>query len=175
MTARRVVVLLVAAIIIFALAAWLSTNRQSPQPALAGKAVLPGLSAAVNAVSEVRLGKADATKTTLKRGTTDWSVAERDYPADSGKVRKLLIDLGALKVVEEKTRVAANFPQLGVEDVSTPKATGTRVDAVAGGKTYSLIVGKSAGGKSGYVRALNSQQSVLATPLVAVDADPRHW
>ncbi len=175
MTARRVVVLLVAAIIIFALAAWLSTNRQSPQPALAGKPVLPGLSTAVNAVSEVRLGKADGSKTTLKRGATDWSVGERGYPADSGKVRKLLIDLGALKVVEEKTRVAANFPQLGVEDTSSAQATGTRVDAVATGKTYSLIVGKSAGGKSAYVRVLNSQQSVLATPLISVDADPRHW
>lgn len=175
MTARRVLVLLIAAIIIFALAAWLSTNRQSSPPTLADKPVLPGLSAAVNAVSEVRLGKGDGSKTTLKRGPTDWSVAERDYPADSGKVRKLLIDLGALKVVEEKTRVAANFPQLGVEDTRSPKATGTRVDAVASGKTYSLIVGKSGGGKSGYVRALDSQQSVLATPLVSVDADPRHW
>jgi len=35
------------------------------------------------------------TRTTLKKGATDWSVGEREYPADSGKVRKLLLDLAA--------------------------------------------------------------------------------
>jgi hypothetical protein len=175
MNGRRVVFLLVAAVVIFALAAWLSTNRQTAAPTLAGKPVLPGLSAAVNSIGEVRLSKGDGTKATLKKGATDWMVAEKDYPADSGKVRKLLLDLGSLNVVEEKTRVAANFPQLGVEDTNAPKATGTRVDAVAGGKTYSVIIGKPGPGKSGYVRAVGSQLSVQGSPLVSADADPRHW
>jgi Domain of unknown function (DUF4340) len=46
---------------------------------------------------------------------------------------------------------------------------------VAGAKTYSLIVGKSSGGKTGYVRVVNAQQSLLASPLLTVDADPRRW
>ena len=50
-----------------------------------------------------------------------------ESPADTTKVRKLLLDLGALNIVEEKTRLPANYPQLGVEDVSSPKASGTAV------------------------------------------------
>ena len=176
MTPRRVVILLIASILVIVLAVWLSSNRHPPQPTLAGEPVLQGLDKrAVNSVTEIRLSKGDGTKTTLKKGTTDWSVAERDYPADSGKVRKLLLDLAALNVVEEKTSTPENYPTLGVEDTNSAKATGTRVEAVTSWKTYSLIVGKTSGAKSGYVRVVNAPQSLLAAPLLTVDADPRRW
>jgi hypothetical protein len=102
-------------------------------------------------------------------------VAERGWAADVGKVRKLLLNLGALNIVEEKTRLPANYPQLGVEDVSSPKATGTRVDVVAPSLTWSIIIGKSSGGKSGYVRVATAPQSLLAAPLLMVDPDPKGW
>lgn len=176
MTARRVVILLIAGVLVIVLAVWLSSNRHPARPTLAGDPVLQGLDrGAVNSVTEIRLTKGDGTKTTLKKGTTDWSVAERDYPADSGKVRKLLLDLAALNVVEEKTSTPENYPALGVEDTNSAKATGTRVEAVTSRKTYSLIVGKTSGAKSGYVRVVNAPQSLLAAPLLTVDADPRRW
>jgi hypothetical protein len=176
MTARRVTILLIASVLVIVLAVWLSSKPQAERGTLAGDPVVPGLQKnTLNSITEVRLTKGDGTKTTLKKGSTDWSVAEREYPADSGKVRKLLIDLAALNVVEEKTRTADNYPALGVEDTTSPKATGTRVDAVASANTYSLIVGKSSGGKSGYVRVVNTPQSFLAAPLITVDSDPKRW
>ncbi len=176
MTARRVIILLAASVLVIALAVWMSSKGRGERGPLAGDAVLAGLDkSSLNSVTEIRLSKGDGTRTTLKKGSADWSVAERDYPADSGKVRKLLLDLAALNVVEEKTRVAENYPALGVEDVDSPKAGGTRVDAVTPARTYSLIVGKSSGAKSGFVRVINSPQSLLAAPLITLDADPRRW
>jgi hypothetical protein len=176
MTSRRVGILLISSIVIVILAAWLSSNRPATRATLAGQPVMQGFDKTnVNSVTEIRLSKGDGTKTTLKKGSADWSVGERDYPADSGKVRKLLLDLAALNVIEEKTSVAENYPALGVEDTTSDKATGTRVEAVTPTKTYSLIVGKSSGMKSGYVRVANAPQSLLATPLITVDADPRRW
>lgn len=176
MTPRRVTLLLIAGVLVIVLAVWLSSKRHVERGTPAGEPVLQGLEkSSLNSVSEVRLTKGDGTKTTLRKGPTDWIVGEREYPADSGKVRKLLLDLAALNVVEEKTRVPQNYPALGVEDTSSPKATGTRVEAVTAGKTYSLIVGKSSGAKSGYVRVVNAPQSLLASPLITVDADPRRW
>ena len=67
---------------------------------------------------------------TLKRdraGLAGWPSAP-NYPADSSKVRKLLIDLSQLETVEEKTSNSKLYPQLGVEDVKDPKATGVRVE-----------------------------------------------
>lgn len=175
MTPRRVAILLVAAVLVVAFAIWLSSQRHLERATSAGDLVLPGLESALNNVTEVRLTKGDQTHTTLKKGGTGWVIAERDYPADSGKIRKFMLDLGALNVVEEKTRTPANYPLLGVEDTTSPKATGTRVTVVTPTKTYELIVGKTSSGKSGYVRVPAKEQALLAAPSLTVDADPKHW
>ena len=98
----------------------------------AGALVLPGLHQNVNAVTTVTLRKGDGTHATLQKDGSVWRVQERGWTADVGKVRKLLLDLGSLNIVEEKTRLPANYPQLGVEDVSSPKATGTPVSGCDG-------------------------------------------
>lgn len=175
MTPRRVTLLFAIGIAIIALAAWVSSHSQTGQDSIAGTPVLPGLERSVNDVTQIRITKADGTQTTLQRKATDWVVGERGYPADSGKLRKLLLDLGALQAVERKTSIARNYPVLGVEDVTQPKATGARIDIVSPGKTWSLIVGSSMGADDGYVRVVDSPQSLLASPLILVDADPKLW
>ena len=175
MTPRRVLLLLGAGVLIIAFAIWLSSKRHLDRATLAGDLVLPGLENALNTVTEVRLTKGDQTHTTLKKGASDWIVAERDYPADSGKVRKFLLDLGALNVVEEKTHTPANYPQLGVEDTTSPQATGTRAAVVTPAKVYEIIIGKPSSAKSGYVRVATTQQALLAAPSVTVDGDPKRW
>jgi hypothetical protein len=174
-TPRRVGLMLAVSVVLVVFAIWLASRRHLEHASLTGDLVLPGLSQNVNAVTEVRLSRGDGTRTTLKRGASGWLVGERNWPADFGKVRKLLLDLGALNVVEEKTRLPANYPQLGVEDVSSPKASGTLVEAVTPTHTYSLIVGKSSSGQSGYVRIAGSAASLLAAPLLMLDAEPKSW
>jgi len=175
MTPRRVLILLIAGLVVIGGALWLASQRHLEQATLSGDLVLPGLQKSLNDVTEVDLSKGDGTRTTLKKGTTDWMVGERDYPADSGRVRKLLLDLGSLSVVEEKTRSRTLYPQLGVEDSDSPKAAGTLVKVLTPAKTFALIVGKAAEGKSGFVRNAHTEPSLLAQPAISVDADPRHW
>ncbi len=175
MNARRVGWLLLAGLIVIGFAIWVSSLRHLERATLAGDLVLPGLEHAVNTVTEVRLRKADDTHVTLQKGATGWLVLERGWPAEVNKVRKLLLDLGALNVVEEKTRLAANYPALGVEDLNTPKASGTRIEVVSPARTWTLIVGKPSGAKSGYVRVANTPQSFLAAPVLMVEAAPKGW
>ena len=175
MTPRRVAILLLCALAVIAGAIWLSSRRHLEHATLAGDLVLPGLEPAINTVTEVDLRRGDGTRTSLRKASVGWVVGERDWAAEPGKVRKLLLDLGALNVVEEKTRLPENYPQLGVEDVSTPKASGTQVNVVTPGHTYALIVGKTSSGKSGYVRVAGTPASLLAAPLLTLDADPKTW
>jgi hypothetical protein len=175
MSPRRVAWLLVAGVGVIAFAIWLSSLRHLERATLSGDLVLPGLERAVNTVTEIRLRRGDGTHATLTKGPNEWSVAERGWPAQRDKVRKLLLDLGTLNVVEEKTRLAANYAALGVEDVSSAKATGTQVELIAPGHTWVVVLGKPSGAKSGYVRVANSVQSVLAAPLVTADAAPKSW
>jgi len=175
MTPRRVLLLLIAGVIVIAGSLWLASQRHLEKATLAGDLVLPGLQKSLNDVTEIHLTKGDGARTTLKKSATDWLVAERDFPADSGRVRKLLLDLGALNVVEEKTRSRELYPQLGVEDSDSPKAASTLVEVVTPAKTFAVIVGKPAQGKTGFVRVAHTEPSLLAQPLISVDADPRRW
>jgi hypothetical protein len=174
-TGRRVAWLLIAGIALVVFAIWLSSRRHLERSIMAGDLVLPGLEQNVNGVTTIRLRKAGDVQTTLQKDGGGWNVSERGWPADLSKVRKLLLDLGALNIVEEKTRIAANYPALGVEEVSDPKASGTRVEVVTPARSWALIVGKSSSGKSGFVRVVGAAQSLLAAPLLSVDADPKGW
>ena len=175
MTARRVSILFAIGIAVIALAVWVSSRDQSGESSVAGTLVLPGLRGALNQVTQVRITKTGKTRTTLNRSASDWIVGERGYPADSGKLRKLLIDLASLKAVQRKTRIASNYPVLGVQNVDSPGATGARLDIVSPGKTWSLIVGHSADSHNVYVRVVHSARSLLASPLILVNADPKLW
>jgi hypothetical protein len=176
MNARRVTWLLLAGIVVIAFAIWLSSLRHLERATLSGDLVLPGLEHGVNNVSEVRLRKADDTHVTLKKADTGgWFVGERDWPAQVSKVRKLLLDLAALNVVEEKTRLPTNYPALGVEELSSPKAAGTQITVISPAQTWALIVGKPSGGKSGYVRVAGAEKSLLVAPLLMPSADPKIW
>lgn len=175
MTARRLMLLAAIGIAVIALAVWVSSRGETGEDSVAGTRVLPGLERSLNDVTEVRITRAGGMQATLDRKATDWIVGERGYPADSGKLRKLLLDLGSLRALERKTSLARNYPVLGVESVTQPKATGTRIDIVSSGRTWSLIVGNSMDADDCYVRVPGSAQSLLASPLVMADADPKLW
>ena len=93
MSARRVAWLLVAGLAVIAFAVWLSSRRHLERDLSAGALVLPGLEQNVNSVTTLTLRKGDGTHATLKKDGSAWRVDERGWPADVGKVRKLLLDL----------------------------------------------------------------------------------
>ena len=177
MSPRRLFVLVVLGLLVIAGAIWLSLQRSLPRDTTIARHVLPTLSGALNDISEVRIVKAgDRPAVTLKRAASGWQLAERDgYPADTSKVRKLLIDLSQLETVEEKTSNSKLYPQLGVEDVKDPKATGVRVELSGLKQPLGLIVGKTSGMRSTFVRVPGQAQSYLASPQLSVDGDPANW
>lgn len=172
---RRVLALLAAAIVVVVVAFVLASRERRGAAPTAGQPVLEGFKAAVNDVTEIRIVKGDGTRTTLRKEPDGWRVAEREYSADSGKLRKLLLDLGALRVVEEKTADPESYARLGVEDVESAQATGARIDAVTPEKTYSLIVGRTSGMNSTFVRVSDAKQSHLAAPRIVAEAEPKQW
>jgi hypothetical protein len=175
MTGRRVGILLVAAVVVVALGLWLSSRKVQIADTAAGTPVMGALKTQLNDVTEVRISKGDGSRATLRKQPSGWIVGERDYPADTTKVRKLLIDLSSLQVVEAKTSDPEKYSLLGVEDVNKPTAIGARVEVVTPKQTHAIIIGKTSNAKSGYVRVADAKQSELATPLIEAQADPKQW
>jgi hypothetical protein len=175
LNSRRLAALLLAGVAVIALALWVSSRRPSETNDQTGQRVLPGLEHSVNAITEVRLAKGDGTRTTLRKGATEWIVGERDFPADSSRVRKLLLDLAQLQVVEDKTTDPSSYAEIGVEDVTSPRAGGTKIELVEPARTVTLVVGNTSGTRSSYVRLAGTKQSYLASPQLLPEADPRRW
>jgi len=176
MTQRRLILLFAVSLIVLALAVWVTNREQNSGASLAGARVLPGLRAALNAVTQVRISGPNGKHVVIEKGAKHWRVAARDYPANSGQLRKLLIDLGNLKVVQTKTRLAQNYPVLGVQSVSAKGATGVRIDVISPRRTWSLIVGHTAlQGSASYVRRVGHKQSLLATPVIMTNAKAAQW
>ena len=167
--------LIAAGIAVTAAGLWL-VSRHVADSALDGVGpVLPVKEDTLNSVTGLRIFKGDGSHTTLTRDATHWIVAERGYPADSGQVRKLLLDVSALQAEEQKTADPALYSKLGVEDPSGVQSTSTGLAIDINGSKQTLIIGKTFGTRGAYVRVAGHAQSVLATPQLAPDADPRHW
>ncbi len=175
MNQRQLGILFAASLTVLAVAVWVAHRAQRGSASIAGTTVLPGLGAQLNDVTQIRIRGAGGEQVTLVKGARHWMVRERDYPADSGKLRKLLIDLGNLKAMARKTRLRSNYPLLGVQAISAAGASGVRIDVRSPEHTWSLIVGHTSGGSGVYVRAVGHRQSLLATPLVMAEAKPAHW
>jgi Domain of unknown function (DUF4340) len=167
------------AIVTFALlltGIWSSVHRANRQADLGGGGlVFADVTNALGDIDTVRLSKGDGSRLTLQRTPGGWTVVERQYAADSGRVRELLLGVANLKIVEQKTSDPANYSKLGVEAPESPTAASTLLEVIAGKKAWSLIVGKSVEGRAIYVRKPADAASALAEPSLVVDPDQKRW
>ena len=175
MTARRLQVLALAAIVLLAAGIWLAIHRDASRSNMGGGKVFADLEAALGDVTEIRLSRGDGGRATLRRAAEGWTVVERAYPADPQRVRELALALARLEVIESKTRDPANYARLGVEAPDSPTAASTLVEVVAGDKSWSLIVGKPADGRAVYVRKPQEPAAALAQPTLTADPDQKRW
>ena len=176
MTARRLAILLTLAALVASAAFWLARPRTAPRDASVGVAVLSGLAGRLDAVSAIRvMGAAAEPLVTLERVNGTWRVRESGYPADAPRVKRLLVALGELKVVEAKTAEPARYAALGVEEPTTPGATSVRLELEGLGAPTGLIVGHAAGTQGTFVRVAGQAQSFEGRPGVEVARTPREW
>jgi hypothetical protein len=178
MTSRRLLILGIAALLVIVAGVWLAGREGSTGTAAGTSALYPGLKEQLNTVNAIHLYKAgDARVVELVRKDDVWKVSERDgYPADDGKVRKLLIAIADAKTDEQKTADPQQYAKLGVEDTKGTGATSLRIELVGAPKPVDLIVGKqAAGARANYVRRAGEPQSWLIDTTLDTSATPDAW
>ncbi len=184
MSQRRFLTLLLIAILGLGTALYFSSQRNRVRDN-AGEPLLPSLAAGISGVDSVSIRRGSAKPSVeLRRNGSSWTVTERDgYPADLGKLRRLLLSLADARVVEEKTANPALYAAIGVEDPSSPGAGSTEIrytldaqapQAAAHADPQGVILGKSTGDGS-YVRLAGAASSELVAPGISVETDPHYW
>jgi uncharacterized protein DUF4340 len=165
---RNALIVLAVVLVVLGALAFFGQRGQSTGPT-AGGPLVPGLQAALNDVTEIKITKAGGeTVATIDKHADGWNVAEKGgYSADVTKLRQNLRALAEAKILETKTANPAFYDKLGVQDIASDKATGFAVTITVPGKDFgTLILGDAKGSKQRYARRANEAQSYL------IDRDP---
>jgi len=151
---------LVAAVVI-------SMARQPASEADASRQYLvPGLRDRLNDVTRVSVtGAGDVPVAVAERSGDGWRLANKGgYPADTGKLRRYLLQLADARMLEPKTALAERYVDLGLEDVAGAQAKGLRVELEGLEAPVRLVIGQ--GGPRGggtYVRREGEGQTWLVS------------
>ena len=159
--------------------AWKVSVEKAPQTEVTRSTLYPGLIDKLNEVARIELRSAK-TRTTLKRDGEHWTVANRDgFPADATAIKRSMLQLADLQIVEAKTRLADSYGRIGVADPGEGsdslqiEAYGAKDD-----KVLALIVGHprdSAHRFQHYVRRVGEPQSWLVNGKLEAASDPITW
>src|SRR5437763_1838676 len=117
MQTKGLIALVAAAIIVAAAAIVLSLGGTRNVADLdSGQVVLAGLAGKIGDVAVLKISGAGGTLT-LQRQGQGWTIAEKaGFAADPAKIRQVLLGFAELTLVEPKTRSAASYDRLDVED-----------------------------------------------------------
>ncbi|MFZ2868812.1 DUF4340 domain-containing protein [Zavarzinia sp.] len=177
-------ILLGLTLLLAAVGAWLVADKLAQTRAdLSGQLMLPGLKARLNDVSEIDVAGAEGRFTLKRVGANHWVMAEKgDYPADFGKVQRLLLALADLRAIEPKTARPDRFHFIDVEDIG-PGTRGLQltVKGPDGTAFGDMIFGKPSSVMGAakvprfFVRPAGQNQSWEAEADVRLERDAAQW
>ena len=169
------------AIMVAVAVAALATGNAGAGRAGSDQPALPELAQQLGHVASVDIRRSDLHLTFIRNGN-DWLVRQKDdYPADSGKVRRIVLALADMTLVEPKTREPTLYPRLEVEDPVKGKSTLVTIKNEPGAAIAALIVGKrrfdrlGEGNDGVYVRKPGDPQSWLAGGSLDFSSDTASW
>jgi hypothetical protein len=180
---RRGFLALLAAALVTAVLAVVIVSRgdRDASRAPAQQRALPGLADKLGDLGRMRLTRGPMT-VNFAMADQRWTVVEKgNYSADQERVRKLLLQLAELDLVEPKTDKPELLARLDLDDPANGKSTLVAVQDRAGALVGQLIIGRSrpneiGGGDSGvYVRRSDSEQAWLARGSFDLGGDTLSW
>jgi hypothetical protein len=171
--------LVVGAVAVYAL----NRSETSAQTARSETRLFPELSKRVNDVAEISV-KRQEREYKLRRTGEGWGLPEKgDYPVLMEKVRKAILAVAEMKIVEPKTSDPARYALLGVEDLDAPEAK-SKVLTLSdkdGKELAKLIIGKDQDVKGAvlskhlYVRRGGEAQSYLVSGTLELAENETDW
>jgi Domain of unknown function (DUF4340) len=159
----------------------LVTGDRDVRPAADNERAFPGLAAHLGDLAWMRLTHG-TTKVDFNLIAGRWAVVERgNYPAAPDRVRRLLLGLAELTLVEPKTERPDLFARLDLDDPSHGKSTLVALQDRTGKTLAELIVGKNRPGRLGggndgvYVRRPGENRTWLARGSLDLPRDIAGW
>lgn len=167
----------VLAVLVVIGAVWMASQRAPQESALSGEPAVPGLKQRLAEVDTISIRKAgNELVATLRRQDQQWTLEEREFPADSAALRTLMLNLVEARRVEQKTANPELYDRLGVEEVTGADARGVQLLIEGGGDPIELIIGdNTTRGDGTYLRVSGDPASWQVDRNIAVDKSTANW
>lgn len=183
MTNKTLGILAVVTVIAIGLAAAAVMSRPKIEaPDEGGQLVFPKLVNDLDHLKSVVIKHGDQTVTLDWDGKVFHLRERANYPADSDKVKEMLVRLARMTKLEAKTRDPARYDRLDLGDPAKKDGQAKQVTLIdASGKDMvNAVIGKrkfTLGGNEGgtYIRIVGDPQTWLALGDVSVGDAPRDW
>jgi len=172
---KKTLIVLAIVALLAAAGALLLDRRSTPDTTVADEGLLyPGLKGILNDVQRLDLTRPGTEQPViLERRESGWVVVPKsDYPADSGKIRQLLLRLADARITEVKTANPEFYSRLGVAESGDGAGTLLVVGPPA---DVSLIVGDRGPAGGTYVRRQAEAQSYLIDADLEVAGADADW
>jgi hypothetical protein len=180
---RRGFFALLAAALALAVLAVVAVSRgdRGVSHAPVGQRALPELADKLGALARLRLTRGPMT---INFAMTDhrWTIIDKgNYPADQDRVRKLLLQLAELELIEPKTDRPELLARLDLDDPANGKSTLVAAQDRSGALDAELIIGRRRPSEIGegeagvYVRKPGSDRAWLARGAFDLGGDPLGW
>lgn len=174
--------LIAAAALLTALAAFVATRGdQAASVGPTDRRALPGFADRVAGVASLRLTRG-ATTVNFRRVDRNWVVVEKgNYPADESRLRRLLLQLAELELVEPKTDRPELLARLDLDDPANGKSTEITARDRGGATVGQIVIGRGRptdighGDAGVYVRRAGSDQAWLARGAFELGGDAQAW
>ena len=143
----------------------------------------PGLFDKLSSVDSLQF-KSTQGDFTIKKEGDQWTIPKRwNYPADYDEVKRILIDISHVKILEHKTADPSKYAVLGVEDPSKAKDDNTlQINMMHGDKMVAgIIIGKQrdipteVGPRQFYVRKVGGKKSWLVQGYLQISPVMLNW
>lgn len=182
MQKRSLITLALATAVLAAVAAAvLATGGYGVSRARPDARAFPALADKLGEVASVGVRRSGLDLTFVHDGD-NWLVAQKGgYPAAAGKIRRIVLALADMTLVEPKTRKPDLYSRLEVDDPGKGKSTLVTVKDKSGTAIAALIVGKQrydrlgAGNNGVYVRKPGDPQSWLARGSLDFSDEMANW
>lgn len=173
---KLLIILVSVAVVLIALTIGLSSKQQQElKDTVAGDKIFPGLAAKVNQVAKVEIQYLGQT-TNIALHDGKWVLLEKsNYAADFSQVKRLVLALADLKIVEAKTRKPENYERLGVQDITKDGKNKLISLFDSSGKAIVQLILGNLKGDDIFVRRVNDAQAWLAAGRVDTPANQAGW
>jgi len=169
------------AVLLAAVALW--QRSSTGEPSFKVERMFADLRDKANDITTIQIETKGAAFNVTRTAQGAWILPDKaNYPADFNTIRKVVVGLAELDLVEKRTSRSDQFERLGL---SLPKSGGTgtlvtlkngKGEVLASVIAGSTVEGGSAGGRQAiYVRRPNQNQAYIARGNLSLPADQVQW